>query len=463
MSTGAALRNPEFLKLWTGQAISMTGSQVSVLAIPLIAAVVLQAGAFELGLLRALAFVPTLVLALPAGAWLDGVRRRPVMIAADLGRASLLTLIPLAALSGLLRIELLYVVALLVGALSLLFDIAQSAWLPAAINTRHLVDANSKLELSRWTVQVVGPALAGGLVQLVGAPLAVVADSVSFLFSATLLSQIPVHESHVSGGRRSSVTWDDVLAGVRFVVRHPLLRALAGTAAFSNLFAYAQSAVLLLYVTRELGLEATAFGVIVAAFSLGGVCGSLCAARVAARLGQFGAIGVGVIVMATGDSLVAMAGGPLAFGGIAFGQFVTGFGLPICTISMLSLRQTITPENMLGRLSAASRLVSWGAIPIGALLGGALGELIGLRPTLITCAAGSAGVVACVLWALRKRSLQPTRGRWVRGKLLHGGSPWRKPRVVAALRQKYCHPEGGTTEGSITSRPRGFDPSLRSG
>ena len=438
MSTGGALRNPEFLKLWSGQAISMTGSQVSVLAIPLIAAVVLKAGPFELGLLRALAFVPTLVLALPAGAWLDNVRRRPVMIAADLGRASLLALIPLAALGGLLRIEELYVIALLVGALSLLFDIAQSAWLPGAINTRHLVDANSKLELSRWTVQVAGPALAGGLVQVVGAPLAVVADSISFVFSATLLSRIHTPEVHLDAARRPGVTRRDVVAGVRLILRNRVLRALAGLALLSNLFAYAQSAVLLLYVTRELGLEATAFGAVLAAFSLGGVCGSLCAARVAARLGQFGAIGVGVAVMATGDSLVALASGPLALGAIGLGQFVTGVGLPICGISMLSLRQTITPANMLGRMNAASRLVSWGAIPIGALVGGALGETVGLRPTLVICAGGSALVVAWVMLTLRRAaraSLVPSGGRWVHGRLLHGGGLSRSSRVVCRVRR----------------------------
>jgi fucose permease len=172
----------------------------------------------------------------------------------------------------------------------------------------------------------------------------------------------------------------------------------------SNLFAYAQSAVLLLYVTRELDLAATAFGAILAGFSLGGVCGSLCAGRVATRLGQFGAIGIGVAVMAAGDCMVASASGTVAFGGIAVGQFVTGFGLPICTISMLSLRQTITPENMMARMNAASRLVSWGAIPLGALVGGLLGETIGLRPTLVTCAGGSTLVVAWVVWALRRAS-----------------------------------------------------------
>jgi MFS family permease len=218
-----------------------------------------------------------------------------------------------------------------------------------------------------------------------------------------------VPETHLEVARSSGVTRHETVAGARFILEHPVLRALAATAMLSNLFAYAQSAVLLLYVTRELDLAATAFGAILAAFSLGGVCGSLCAGRVATRLGQFGAIGVGVAVMAAGDSMVALASGTVGFGAIAVGQFVTGFGLPICTISMLSLRQTITPPNMLARMNAASRLVSWGAIPLGALLGGVLGEAIGLRPTLVTCAGGSLLVVAWVVWALRRASLAQTK------------------------------------------------------
>ena len=439
VNAGAALRNPEFLKLWTGQAISMTGSQVSVLAIPLIAAVLLNAGPFELGLLRAAAFTPTLLLALPAGAWLDTVRRRPVMIAADVGRAGLLVLLPIAALAGVLRIEELYAIALLVGGLSLLFDIAQSAWLPGAINTRNLVDANSKLELSRWTVQVAGPALAGALVQVVGAPLAILADSASFLVSATLLSRIHVPEAHLSDAPRHGIALGDIQAGIRLVLQHPVLRALAGTAALSNLFAYAQSAVLLLYVVRDLHLEPTAFGVILAGFSLGGVSGSLCGARAAARLGQFGAIGLGVTLMAGGDSIVALANGPAAFAEITLGQFVTGFGLPICTISMLSLRQMLTPPSMQGRMNAATRLVSWGAIPLGALLGGGVGETIGLHETLITCAAGSLLVVAWVAPTLRPArkhtTIMPSNGRWVSGRLLHKRSLWSEPRIVARLRR----------------------------
>ncbi len=394
--TVGALRNPNFVKIWTGQSISMTGSQVSVLAIPLIAAILLNATPGEMGMLRAISFLPVLVLGLPAGAWLDTVPRRPVMIAADVGRAALLMLLPLAAVLGALRMEVLYAVAFLSGGLSLVFDIAQSAWLPGVVDADRrgdaLLEANSKLELSRWSVQIVGPGIAAALVQLVGAPIALLADTASFLVSATLLSRVHTVEATPPPRARpvgkSPGLWRDMPAGLRLVMHHSLLRTMAATAALSNLFAYAQSAVLLLFVTRELGLPATVYGAILAGFGLGGVLGSLVVGRVAGGVGPRGAICVGVVLMAAGDSLVAMAGGPLSFpaAAIVAGQFVTGVGLPLCTVSMVSLRQAITPADLLGRVNAATRLVAWGALPLGALLGGALGDALGLRPTLVIAA-----------------------------------------------------------------------------
>jgi MFS family permease len=395
------LRDPDFLKLWLGQSVSMTGSQVSVLALPLIAAVLLGASPFDMGVLRALDFAPVLLLALPAGAWLDKVPRRPVMIAADLGQAALLVLLPLAAIFGALRLEYLYAVALLTGSLSLLFEIAHSAWLPKLVPSRHLMDANSKLEVSRWTVQVTVPGLAGGLIQLIGAPLALVADAASFVVSAALLSRIRVHESPAPKTGQSGDFWEAILAGVRLVGGHPVLRAMAVAGAVSNLFAYAQAAVLVLYVTRDLALPATAYGAVLAGFGLGGVFGALVGPRMAAWVGYGGAIAGGMLLMAAGNTLIAFSGPPLALLDLVAAQFIVGFGLPLCTVSMVSLRQSITPVDLLGRVNATTRLFSWGALPLGALLGGVLGEAIGIRPTLMVAAAGSAFVVVWVLTSLR--------------------------------------------------------------
>ena len=250
------LRNPDFLQVWTAQSVSMTGSQVSVLAIPLIAAVVLNASPFEMGVLRTVSFLPVLILGLPAGAWLDTVRRRPVMIGADLGRAAVLGLLPVVALAGALRMEYLYLVAFVTGGLSLAFDVAQSAWLPGVVNSerQQLLDANSKLELSRWTVQIGGPGLAAGLVQVAGAPLALLADCLSFAISALMLSRVRIAEPTAHRAKTSSSIWCDIPAGLRLVAQDALLRTMAVTAAISNVFAYAQAAVLLLFVTRDLAL-----------------------------------------------------------------------------------------------------------------------------------------------------------------------------------------------------------------
>jgi len=345
------------------------------------------------------------------------VCRRPVMIGADLGRAALLALLPLAAVLGMLRVEYLYAVAFLTGGLSLIFDVAQSAWLPGLVQTDHdaLLEANSTLEVSRWSVQIAGPGLATGLVQLAGAPLALLADSASFVVSALLLSGVSAGESTTRRTGKPSRFWHDIPAGLRVILRHPLLRTTAVTAALSNFFAYAQSAVLLLVVTRELGLPPTVYGVMLGAFGLGGVCGSLGVRHVARCLGQRGAICAGVALMAAGDALVSVAGGPLPFGdtlvsvatgprtfaaaGMVAGQLMTGVGLAVCSISMVSLRQALTPADLLGRVNATARLLAWGAIPAGALLGGALGDWIGLRPTLVVAAAGSGLVMAWVLYA----------------------------------------------------------------
>ena len=386
----------------------MTGSQVSVLAIPLIAAVVLNASPFEMGVLRTVSFLPVLILGLPAGAWLDTVRRRPVMIGADLGRAAVLGLLPVVALAGALRMEYLYLVAFVTGGLSLAFDVAQSAWLPGVVNSerQQLLDANSKLELSRWTVQIGGPGLAAGLVQVAGAPLALLADCLSFAISALMLSRVRIAEPTAHRAKTSSSIWRDIPAGLRLVAQDALLRTMAVTAAISNVFAYAQAAVLLLFVTRDLALPPTVYAAILGGFGLGGVCGSLLVARVAGLVGQRGAICLGAVLMAAGDALVALAGGPLmpfAGVGLVAGQFVTGIGLPVCTITMVSLRQAVTPTDLLGRVSATTRLLAWGAIPLGALLGGALGDSIGLRATLVVSAAGSALVMAWVLHAFTIR------------------------------------------------------------
>ena len=363
MLRSALWRRPDFLRLWTAESVSLLGSQVSVLAIPLAAAGTLEASASQMGVLRALNFAPVILFGLVIGAWIDVVRRKPVLIGADIGRVLLLIVPPIAALFGGLRIEQLYAVVFLVGTLSLLSDIAGSAWLPTLVEPEHLVDGNSKLELSRWLSQIGGPGIAGAVVGVLGAPLAIALDAVSFLVSAVLIGQIRTSEPSPPPRDGPGVSWSDIRIGISTLVEQPLLRTLTLCAGLSNLFAYAQAAVLVLYVTRQLELPVSAFGVVLAAFGLGGVLGATAAPRVAHRFGPGGAITLGVVLMAVGDLLVVLASGPWAVPILASGQLLNGIGLPLFTVSAMSLRQTLVPADRLGRVIASSRLVTWGALP----------------------------------------------------------------------------------------------------
>lgn len=409
VSAAALWRRPDFLKLWTAESVSLLGSQVSVLAIPLAAADALAATAFQMGVLRALSFAPVLLFGLLAGAWLDGIRRRPVLIVADLGRVALLAIPPLAALAGVLRIEVLYAVAFLVGTLTLLFDIAQTAWLPSLVEPERLVDGNSKLELSRWICQVGGPGAAGVAVQVLGAPLAIALDACSFLVSAVLVGRIRTPEPPPPPRTGRAISWPDIRAGIEAVARDPLLRTITLCAGASNLFAYAQAAILVLYITRDLQLPASGFATVLAGFGLGGVLGASVAPRAAARLGLGGSIVCGVALMATGDSLVALVPGSsgVALAVLTVGQFLNGLGLPLFTVSAVSLRQSVVPAHLLARVIASSRLVTWGALPIGALLGGVLGDAIGLHGTLVVAAVGAWLVVVPVARSAALRAARP--------------------------------------------------------
>jgi predicted MFS family arabinose efflux permease len=319
------------------------------------------------------------------------------VIGADLGRAALLGLLPLLALAGALRMEHLYAVELLVGTLALAFDLALSAWYPSLVAPEHLVDGNSKLQLSGSTAQVAGPSVASALVQTIGAPLAILGDAASFLASAALISRIRAPERTRPPKAITPSIWSEMRDGVAFLVGQPVLRLLALCAALSNLFAYTQAAVLVLYVTRDLELPAGAFGIVLTAFGAGGIIGALLGGPAARRLGSGGAIAAGGILMAVGDVLVALAGQPLPLPWLALGQLLNGMGLPLFVVNAVALRQMLTPDYALGRVVATTRWLTWGALPFGSMLGGLLGEALGVHATLVVAAAGSSAVAALIL------------------------------------------------------------------
>src|SRR2546421_3957851 len=396
--------NPDFVKLWLGQTVSQFGSGITGIALPLTAVLVLAATPAQMGILGALDGVAVLVIGLLAGVWVDRVRRRPLLIATDLGRAFLLSTIPLAALLGVLRIGQLYVVAAMVGMLTVLFNVAHSAFLPSLIPQESLVEANSKLGISDSLAEIGGPATAGPLVQLISAPFALLFDALSFLFSACCLGLIHTPEPASAVLEQRKSIWHDLVEGLRVVLKNPLLRALAASAGIFSLFGNFIGALYALYIIRQLGAPAIFLGLLVATGGVSALVGAFMAERVVRRFGLGMTVGVGLFMYGATGLLIPLAGGSLAFAlSLLFlSQLMGDASVSIYLIAEVSLRQSIVPANMLGRTNASMQFLSQGVAPPGALLAGILGGMIGLRLTILI---GVLGVILAGAWLL----LSPVR------------------------------------------------------
>ncbi len=394
----------DFLKLWAGQSASLVGHIISAIALPLTAVLALDATPLQMGVLMAIGGLPSLFIGLFVGAWVDRHRRRPVMIAADWGRAALLMVVPIAALLDMLRIELRYFVAIGMGTLSLFFNVAYRSYLPSLVGRERLVEANSKLEVSAAAAELAGPGIAGVLVQLITAPMALMVNALAFALSAASLAFIRVQEKEPAPSQGQASIWKEAVEGLRVVGRHPVLRALASGEAHISLFNSLLEAVFLLYIARNLEIGPLLLGLIFSSASVGLLAGAFMAERITKWAGMGPAIMVGIMVSASGDLILPLAGGPkyLVVALLVMGQLLFGFGLTTYRVSRESLRQALTPDALLGRTSAVMRVVSLGAVPVGALLGGALGETIDLRATLLVAVAGE---FMAVLWLL----LSPAR------------------------------------------------------
>jgi MFS family permease len=391
---------PDFTKLWLGQTVSALGSGIGGTALPLAAVLVLKATPIQMGLLVAISTAPVLVVGLPAGTWVDRLRRRPVLIAADVGRAVLLASIPLAALLHVLDIEQLYVVAALVGVLTVFFDVADQAFLPSVVPRESLVVANSTLGASDSVAEIGGPALAGGLVQWLSAPVAILFDAVSFLFSALCVGLIRAQEPLPERIEQRQSLWRDVAEGLRMVLRHPVLRALAGSSGTFTFFGSFVGALYFLYAIRVLGVPPGAVGLLVAAGGVSAFAGALVAGRVVQRFGPRGTLGGALLAYGALSLLIPLATGPVIVAGsfLLAAQLLGDVAIEIYLINELSLRQAIIPDRLLGRANASMHVLSSGASPLGAVLAGALGQNIGLRWTLLI---GVLGIMMSSLWIFR--------------------------------------------------------------
>ena len=401
-ATGAAApplrRQPEFLKLWAGQTISVFGDAITLLALPLVAVLTLDATAAQMGLLTAAGLAPHLLLSLFAGVWIDRrARRRRLLVAADLGRAALLAWVPVAAALDVLTLEQLFVVSFLVGALTVMFDVAYSSLFVLIVPTRDVVEANSKLSVSRSASWMGGPPLAGALVELLTAPLALLADAVSFLVSATFIGRIRVEERplEVDGnGVRAQLA-----TGFRFVFGHELLRANLACAATVNFFNFAFHAIFVLYATEELGVSPGLLGAVLGAGAVGSALGAVVAPAVQRRIGIGPAVVLGSVLFPAPLMLVPLADGPLwlILALLFASEFLAGVGVMVFDIAANSLGLVLTPQRIRARVVGTNRTVNYGVRPLGALVGGFLGSAIGLRPTLWIA---TAGAVLGVVWLL---------------------------------------------------------------
>ncbi len=387
-----------FLLLWSGQTISELGSQITTWALPLTAIVLLKATASQMGLLVATRNVSYLLVGLFAGVWVDRIKRRPLLIVTDIGRALLLGSIPLTALLGYLSMTQLYIVTFLTGLLAVLFDVAYQSFLPSLVARDQLVEGNSKLQASVAVAEIAGPGLAGVLVQLLTGPIAILSDALSFVVSALSLAFIRVKESPPLIEERRHI-WLEIGEGLRAVWHYPLLRTLAIGSGLFNFFDSILLTVYVLYLTKTIGVTPLLVGIIIAISSIGGLLGAIFAERVTRMLGLGSALLGGVLLASVAEFVIALAQGPLlvAVLTVIIGESSVQAGAVLYSINGLSLRQAIVPDRLQGRVNATLRIIALGAVPFGALLGGFLGDMYSFRIAVLVAGAGT---FLAFLWVL---------------------------------------------------------------
>ncbi|GII87323.1 MFS transporter [Sphaerisporangium siamense] len=384
-------------------AISQVGTQVGVVALPLAAVLLLHAGPMQVGLLATAQMLAFLVIGLPAGVWVDRLPRRRVLVVADLVRAAVLVSVPVAAAAGVLGMPQLYAVALVGGVCTVFFDVAHMSYLPSIVARDALARANGTIETIRSAAALAGPGAGGWLVQVVTAPVALLADAISFALSAALLGGIPVRGEPPVRTERAGLR-RELAEGVRYVAGHPVLRVVAMVGALAMLSNGIWAASQTLYLIDVLGLGPGAYGLVVAAGAVGGVVGGLTAPRATARWGtgrtMWGSAAVALLVapiapLASPGWQVALFPLGLALGGLAGGVF---------NVAQLTYRQSTCPEHLLGRMNAGMRFLMWSAMPFGGLAGGFVGERYGVV-TALWAAALTTGLAHLPVLLARRRVL----------------------------------------------------------
>lgn len=382
MATESLWRLSRFRNLWCAQTVSLLGTQVTLIAFPFVA-LLLGGDALDVSLLATVEFVPILVFGLPAGAWVERLPLRRVMLWADAVRALALVVVPITWALDVLTMPLLFAVSFVIGLGTLFFDVAQMSYLPETVAEERLADGNAKLEGSRSVAQLGGPTAGGFLVQLFTAPLAVLVDAVSYAASFVFLLFVPETSRHTEISEENRGLRKQIGEGVTFVVTHKLLRPLAICDACANLAFAAVLALQVFYGAKVLHLSSGTIGIVLAVGNAGGLVGALLCGPLAKRM----APGVQLIT-AIGVCTLGAALLPLAHGAIGFGValFVVYVGVVVYNVNSVTLRQIVTPTRLMGRMNATLRFIEWGSVPIGAAVGGLLVAPLGLRGVLWVCA-----------------------------------------------------------------------------
>ncbi len=386
---------PDFLKLWGGQAVSRLGSNITEVALPLTAILMLGASPLQLGLLSGAGAAVILVFGLFAGAWADRVRRRPILILADVGRAAVLGTIPLAAAFGRLSMAHLYIAAAASSLLNVLFEVSYQAYLPSLVDRENLVECNSKLALAGSAADVGGPGLAGILVQWLTAPKTILFDALSFVISALTIGLIRKPEPRPEPALHPNLR-REIAEGLRASWQTPILRALALRTATASFCLGSGSALYMVFAIRELGLSPALLGTIISVGGASSLAGAFAAPRLVRRFG-FGATFIGSAVVTGITTLVpALSRGPVAVCAAILGVAqLFDLSWPVYHINEISLRQAVTPDHLLGRVNSAMYLLFRGILPVGALAAGVIAETIGVRLTMIL---GALGYLLSALW-----------------------------------------------------------------
>ena len=387
--------NHAFRRFFAAHSISLLGDQVALIALPLTAVLVLDASAVEMGLLTAAGLFPYLLFSLHAGAWVDRRgERRQKMIAADVGRALIVASVPTAYALDVLTIEQLFVTEFLVGSLAVVFSVSNPTLFISVVPREGYVEGQSLLNGTRAFSFVAGPTIGGLLVQAVTAPVALLLDACSYVFSALFLRSISPDEPPTEEAERGHV-----VAGLRFIARSPVMRSSLAATATVNFFNFVFWALFVLYVTRELDVSAGTLGLILGAGALGGVIGSLVTGRISRRIGLGPAYVVGCVLFPLPLLLVPLASGPrwVVLLMLFLAEFWSGVGVMMLDISAGAIFAALIPDRLRSRVSGAYSFVNYGVRPLGSVVGGVLGSTIGLRPTLWI---GAIGALAGVLWLL---------------------------------------------------------------